>query len=92
MKKQQCPWCGQYTISFWEKMRVGYRYWGKCKKCGQKWTLATEALWIILPTMVCITAVGTSPLRIWLRLIILLCLCILECILEAMLIPIVKKE
>lgn len=31
----KCPHCGEFTISFWQKMNlVDYRYSYTCKKCG----------------------------------------------------------
>lgn len=92
MKAKRCPWCGEYVISFWDRMRVSYRHWGKCKKCGQKWCFSLKAVFIILPALVCMATVSVSSLNIWLRLIILLGILVLSNVLQAIFIPIVKKE
>ena len=92
MKKYRCPWCGQYTISFWERIRVDYRFWGKCQECGEKWKFSNRALLILLPWLILVIAVGVSPIWIWLRVVIVSCLYAINCVLQATFIPIVKKE
>ena len=91
-KKYQCPWCKEETISFGNKARVNYRFWGKCKKCGKKWKFSEKALWILIPWLILIIVVGVSPIWIWLRVVAISCLYVINCILQATFIPIVKKK